>query len=212
MEYSVIAVTPLQQNCTVLWCPVGRQAVVVDPGGDLSEIMAAVDEAGVKLERVLLTHAHIDHVGAAGAVADQFGIPIEGPQEGDRFLVDVLTEQSQMFDVPLSRPFTPDRWLTQGDRVSFGQVELEVLHCPGHTPGHVVYFARQAQLALTGDVLFEGSIGRTDFPGGDHQALLRSIRQRLWPLGNEVAFVPGHGPMSTFGRERRTNPFVADGA
>jgi glyoxylase-like metal-dependent hydrolase (beta-lactamase superfamily II) len=185
---------------------------VVDPGGDLPEILAAAVREGVTVEKVLLTHAHIDHVGAAGALAYHLHIPIEGPEEGDRFLVEVLAEQSRMFDVPLERPFVPDRWLTHGDRVSFGQVELEVLHCPGHTPGHLVYFHRPSKLALTGDVLFEGSIGRTDFPGGDHEALLRSIRQRLWPLGSEVAFVPGHGPMSTFGQERQTNPFVADGA
>ncbi|MFA6108896.1 MAG: MBL fold metallo-hydrolase, partial [Candidatus Latescibacterota bacterium] len=202
MEFAVVAVTPLQQNCTVLWCPVSRQGAVVDPGGDLPEILAAVEREGVTVERVLLTHAHIDHVGAAGALAHELKIPIEGPEEGDRFLVEVLTEQSRMFDVPLERPFVPDRWLSHGDRVSFGEVELEVLHCPGHTPGHLVYFHRATRLALTGDVLFEGSIGRTDFPGGDHEALLRSIRQRLWPLGNEVAFVPGHGLMSTFGQER----------
>jgi hydroxyacylglutathione hydrolase len=211
MEFAVVAVTPLQQNCTVLWCPVSLKGAVVDPGGDLPEILAAVEREGVTVERVLLTHAHIDHVGAAGALAHELQIPIEGPEEGDRFLVEVLAEQSRMFDVPLERPFVPDRWLSHGDRVSFGEVELEVLHCPGHTPGHLVYFHRATRLALTGDVLFEGSIGRTDFPGGDHEALLRSIRQRLWPLGNEVAFVPGHGPMSTFGQERQTNPFVADG-
>jgi glyoxylase-like metal-dependent hydrolase (beta-lactamase superfamily II) len=212
MEFSVVAVTPLQQNCTVLWCPTSGKGAVVDPGGDLPEILAAVEREGVTVEKVLLTHAHIDHVGAAGALADHLHIPIEGPEEGDRFLVEVLAEQSRMFDVPLEQPFVPDRWLTHGDRVSFGQVELEVLHCPGHTPGHLVYFHRPSKLALTGDVLFEGSIGRTDFPGGDHEGLLCSIRQRLWPLGSEVAFVPGHGPMSTFGQERQTNPFVADGA
>ncbi len=211
MEYAVVAVTPLQQNCTILWCPTTLDAVVVDPGGDVPLIMAAVQEAGVKPVRVLLTHAHIDHVGAAGGLADLLGVPIEGPAAGDGFLVEALPEQSRMFGVELARPFVPDRWLQDGDTVACGQAELAVLHCPGHTPGHVVYYSAADRLALTGDVLFEGSIGRTDFPGGDHQALLDSIRRQLWPLGNDVAFVPGHGPMSTLGRERRHNPFVADG-
>jgi glyoxylase-like metal-dependent hydrolase (beta-lactamase superfamily II) len=210
MEYEIITVTPLLQNCTLLWCPESGKGAVVDPGGEAESILAAVDRTGVELEKVLLTHAHIDHAGAAGALAERCGAPIEGPHSGDQFLVDALEQQSLAFGVPLERAFAPARWLEQGDRVAFGRVELEVHHCPGHTPGHVVYFHAGARLALVGDVLFKEGIGRTDFPGGDYETLLRSIRQRLWPLGDDVAFVPGHGPMSTFAEERRTNPFVAD--
>lgn len=211
MEYSVITVTMLMQNCSLLWCPESRKAAVVDPGGESEKILEAIREKGVELEKVLLTHLHIDHVGAAGELAGRCGVPIEGPQPGDRFLLDTLEQQAMLFGVELERAFAPDRWLEGGDAVSFGNVEMEVRHCPGHTPGHVIFFHAGTRLGVTGDVLFQGSIGRTDFPRGDHQTLLDSIRQQLWPLGNDVAFIPGHGPMSTFGEERRSNPFVADG-
>ncbi|MBT4503188.1 MAG: MBL fold metallo-hydrolase [Gemmatimonadetes bacterium] len=211
MEYEIIMVTPLMQNCTLLWDAESKKGATVDPGGDSEVILRSIDLAGVELEKVLLTHAHIDHVGAAGALAEKFGIPIEGPHLGDQFLVDGLEQQGMAFGVELERVFSPDRWLEQGDAVAFGGIELEVRHCPGHTPGHVIFYHAGDRLAITGDVLFSGSIGRTDFPGGDYDTLLNSIREQLWPLGEDVAFISGHGPMSTFGEERRTNPFVGDG-
>jgi glyoxylase-like metal-dependent hydrolase (beta-lactamase superfamily II) len=163
------------------------------------------------IEKILLTHGHIDHAAGAAELAARSSAPIEGPQREDAFWIDQLPEQSRMFGFPLSAAFTPDRWLEDGDTVSFGKVVLEVLHTPGHTPGHVCFFHRPSRLAIVGDVLFAGSIGRTDFPRGNHAALIRSIRQGLWPVGDDVEFIPGHGPMSTFGEERQSNPFVADG-
>ena len=183
---------------------------VVDPGGDIELILKAVEKAGVKLVKILLTHGHLDHVGATAELASLFGIPIEGPQIDENSLIAQLPRQCVMFGFPPVQAFTPDRWLQQGDTVSFGKQTLEVLHCPGHTKGHVVFFNRGDQLALVGDVLFRGSIGRTDLPGGNHGQLIASIRNRLWPLGNDVTFIPGHGPRSTFGLERKSNPFVGD--
>ncbi|MBV0933825.1 MBL fold metallo-hydrolase [Marinobacterium weihaiense] len=210
MKYRIIPVTPFQQNCTLLWCEQTRKAAVVDPGGDLARIKAAVAEEGVQLEKILLTHAHIDHAGGSAALARELGLTIEGPERGDEFWIEGLPKQSQMFGFPDVEVFTPDRWLDDGDSVSFGEVTLEVIHCPGHTPGHVVFYHPESALALVGDVLFQGSIGRTDFPRGDHATLIRSIREKLFPLGDAIDFIPGHGPMSTFGAERQANPFVAD--
>ncbi|WNZ55874.1 MBL fold metallo-hydrolase [Microbulbifer sp. MKSA007] len=210
LQYHLVPVTPFQQNCSLLWCEDSKRAAVVDPGGDLDKILAAVEERGLKLEKILLTHGHLDHVGGTAALSKQLLLPIEGPHKGDDFWIQQLPMQAQMFGFPAVEVFTPDRWLEQGDTVTVGDQELEVHHCPGHTPGHVIFFHRPSQLALVGDVLFAGSIGRTDFPQGDHDTLVRSIKERLWPLGDEVQFVPGHGPMSTFGQERQTNPFVAD--
>lgn len=210
MKYRIIPVTPFEQNCTLIWCEQSGKAAVVDPGGDLARIRAAVEEQGVQLEKILLTHGHIDHAGGTAELAASAGLPIEGPHQGDRFWLDGLSQQSQMFGFPPVETFTPDRWLADGDSVSVGNQTLQVLHCPGHTPGHVVFYHAPSQLALVGDVLFQGSIGRTDFPQGDHATLIASIRDKLFPLGDEVAFIPGHGPMSTLGHERRTNPFVAD--
>ncbi|QSA96604.1 MBL fold metallo-hydrolase [Methylococcus sp. EFPC2] len=212
LKAQVIAVTPLQQNCTLLWTDETGVGVAIDPGGDLDEILAAAKEAGVRLVKILLTHPHIDHAGGTAELAQRLGIPIEGPQKEDQFWIDLLPKQCEMFGFPPVEPFTPDRWLEEGDTVQFGDETLEVLHCPGHTPGHIVFFHRQARLAIVGDVLFKGSIGRTDFPRGDYDALIRSIREKLFPLGDDVVFIPGHGPVSTFGDERRTNPFVGDGA
>ncbi|MBK1679739.1 MBL fold metallo-hydrolase [Rhodocyclus tenuis] len=210
MQYRIIPVTPFQQNCTLLICEESRRAAVVDPGGDIEQILAVAAKAGATLEKILVTHGHIDHAGGVAALAERLSLPIEGPQREDQFWIDGMPQQSKMFGFPDVRAFTPDRWLEQGDVVCFGAVSLEVLHCPGHTPGHVVFFHRPSRLALVGDVLFAGSIGRTDFPRGDLDTLLASIRQRLWPLGDDVAFIPGHGPMSTFGDERASNPYCGD--
>jgi hydroxyacylglutathione hydrolase len=212
MKFRVIPVTPFEQNCSLLWCEETRQGAVVDPGGDLPRIIDTAEQLQVRIVKILLTHGHIDHAGGTAELAAQLGVPVEGPQEEERFWIDQLPQQGQMFGFPRVEAFTPDRWLNDGDKVSFGNVSLDVLHCPGHTPGHVVFFNAQAKLAVVGDVLFQGSIGRTDFPRGDHDTLIRSIRGKLWPLGDDVAFIPGHGPMSTFGEERRNNPFVADWA
>ncbi|WLQ14234.1 MBL fold metallo-hydrolase [Hahella aquimaris] len=210
MKYEIVPVTPFVQNCTVLWCEKTRQAAVVDPGGDLAKIEAVLARNGLTLEKVLLTHAHIDHAGGTAELADAHEIPIEGPEYEDKFWIDALPQQSMMFGFPTAKQFTPNRWLNDGDEVSVGEETLQVLHCPGHTPGHVIFYHQGARLALVGDVLFNGSIGRTDFPKGDHATLIRSIKTKLWPLGDDVSFIPGHGPMSTFGAERRTNPFVKD--
>lgn len=210
MKYSIIPVTPFQQNCTLIWCEATRQAAVVDPGGDIERITAKVEELGLTLEKILLTHAHIDHAGGTAELSNIAGIPIEGPHEEDLFWIEGLPQQSQMFGFPQVEVFTPDRWLGDRDSVTVGNETLDVLHCPGHTPGHVVFYHQPSQLALVGDVLFQGSIGRTDFPKGDHPTLISSIRDKLFPLGDEVAFIPGHGPMSTFGQERLSNPFVSD--
>lgn len=210
MKYSIIPVTPFQQNCTLFWCEETKKAAVIDPGGDIAQVIAKAEELGLELEKILLTHAHIDHAGGTAELAQKAGIPIEGPHIGDKFWIDGLAQQSQMFGFPNVEMFDPDRWLEDGDTVSLGKETLQVLHCPGHTPGHVVFYSPESQLAQVGDVLFQGSIGRTDFPQGDHATLISSIREKLFPLGDEIAFIPGHGPMSTFGQERRTNPFVSD--
>lgn len=210
MKFQIIPVTPFEQNCSLLWCDETQRAAVVDPGGDVSRILAAVKKNGVVLEKILVTHGHIDHAGGVADLAEQLVLPIEGPQPEDQFWIDGMPQQSTMFGFPGVRAFTPDRWLEQGDTVRFGNVEMDVLHCPGHTPGHLVFFNARDRLAIVGDVLFQGSIGRTDFPKGDFDTLIASIRGRLWPLGDDVAFIPGHGPMSTFGTERGSNPFCGD--
>ena len=212
LNVAVIPVTPYQQNCSLIWCATSGKAALVDPGGEPERLLAAVAKHGLVLEKLLLTHGHLDHVGAAGVLAKQLDIPIEGPHPGDAFLLDSLPQQSARFGFPHTDSFTPDRWLAGGDQIEVGQIRLDVIHCPGHTPGHVVLFQKQARLALVGDVLFKGSIGRTDFERGNHGDLISSIRERLWPLGDDITFIPGHGPTSTFGWERRTNPFVGDDA
>lgn len=210
IDCRIVPVTPFEQNCSILWCEKTRKAAVVDPGGDLDRIMAAVAQLGVTVEKILITHGHIDHAGGTAALARQLGVPVEGPQEEDRFWIEGMPEQSRMFGFPGVESFKPDRWLHDGDTVTVGEEEFEVIHTPGHTPGHVVFFNRGARLAIVGDVLFAGSIGRTDFPRGDHATLIRSIRDRLFPLGDDVTFIPGHGPTSTFGDERENNPFVGN--
>lgn len=210
MKCTIVPVTAYQQNCSILVCEQTNRAALVDPGGDLERIESAVAQLGATVEKVFLTHGHMDHCAAADTARQRFGVPIEGPQQADRFWIDKLPEWCQMSGFPHADAFEPDRWLEEGDTVSFGQQQLQVLHTPGHTPGHVVFFAPDSRLALVGDVLFQGSIGRTDFPMGDYDTLIHSIREKLWPLGDDVTFVPGHGPTSTFGEERRSNAFVAD--
>lgn len=212
LQYSIIPVTPFEQNCTLFWCDETMEGAVIDPGGDLDKILAEVDAKGVKLTKILLTHGHLDHAGMTKELASQKSLPIEGPHVEDKFWIDSMEQQKLMMNFTYGEAFESDRYLNQGDKVHFGKVELEVYFCPGHTPGHVVFFHRASQLAQVGDVLFAGSIGRTDFPRGDHGTLIKSIRENLFPLGDAVRFIPGHGPMSTFGHERQTNPFVADNA
>jgi len=203
-----VPVTAFQQNCSIVWCDETRDAAVIDPGGDLDVLLAEVEQRGLHLTQILQTHAHIDHAGATGELADSFNLPIIGPHPADQFWIDGLPHQSQMFGFPPARAFTPTRWLHDGDTVSVGHSTLQVRHCPGHTPGHVVFYSPQIKRAFVGDVLFAGSIGRTDFPQGDQDTLIRSITERLWPMGDDTVFIPGHGPESSFGRERRSNPYV----
>jgi len=209
MRVAIVPVTAFEQNCSLVWCTKTMRGALVDPGGDLDKLKLALEKTGVTLEKILVTHGHMDHCGQAGVLAKELGVPIEGPHEGDRFWIESLDDPAKRYGIP-GESFEPDRWLVNGDQVTVGDLVLDVVHCPGHTPGHVVFHHAPSQVALVGDVLFAGSIGRTDFPQGNHQDLLDSITQRLWPLGDEVTFVPGHGPTSTFGQERRTNPFVAD--
>jgi glyoxylase-like metal-dependent hydrolase (beta-lactamase superfamily II) len=208
LRYQTVPVTPFQQNCSIVWCAETMEGALVDPGGELPRLLAEVQRLGVSLKQILLTHAHIDHAGGTGTLAREQGLPIVGPHPGDQFWIDGLAQQAQMFGFAPAEPFTPTRWLADGDAVRVGRQTLDVRHCPGHTPGHVVFHSAAAQRAFVGDVLFAGSIGRTDFPGGDHATLIASIRERLWPMGDETVFIPGHGPESSFGRERRTNPYV----
>lgn len=210
LKAAIVPVTQFQQNCSILWCDETMEGAVVDPGGDLPNILNTGKEHDVDIKQILLTHAHIDHAGATAELARQLNLPIIGPQKEDKFWIDTLPNQSEMFGFPPSESFTPTRWLEDGDQVSIGNCTLEVIHAPGHTPGHVVFYDRDSQLAIVGDVLFQGSIGRTDFPKGDYNTLIASIKNKLLPLGDDIAFIPGHGPMSTFGQERKTNPFVRD--
>ena len=209
LRAAIVPVTPLQQNCTLLWCTETMRGAFVDPGGDLDRLKAAAAQAGVTIEKILITHGHIDHCGSAGILAGELGVPIEGPQEEDRFWISRLEDDGMRYGVK-GEPFEPSRWLEDGDTVTVGKLVFDVRHCPGHTPGHIVFHHPESKLALVGDVLFQGSIGRSDFPRGNHQQLLDSITTRLWPMGDDTRFVPGHGPMSTFGHERATNPFVSD--
>lgn len=208
LQYQTIPVTPFQQNCSLVWDDQSKQAAVIDPGGDLDLILAAVAQHQLKLEQIWLTHAHIDHAGGTAVLSRNLNLPIVGPHPGDQFWIDRLSDQGRMFQFPEAEVFKPTRWLQDGDTVQLGAHTLNVRHCPGHTPGHVVFYSPEMKRAFVGDVLFAGSIGRTDFPQGDHDTLIASITQRLWPMGDDTVFIPGHGPESTFGRERRSNPYV----
>jgi len=210
IQCTIVPVTPYQQNCSVIKCETTGKAAIVDPGGDVDRILAAVEQMDASVEKVILTHAHLDHCAASDVLRQQLKVPIEGPHKEDQFWLEKLPESCQMSGFPHADTFLPDRWLEQGDVVTVGAQELQVFHCPGHTPGHVVFLYEPQKVAWVGDVLFQGSIGRTDFPKGNHEELIASIRDTLFPLGDDITFVPGHGPTSTFGHERQSNPFVAD--
>ncbi|MSR00033.1 MAG: MBL fold metallo-hydrolase [Gammaproteobacteria bacterium] len=210
MQITVVPVTEFKQNCSVVWCGVTRQAAVVDPGGDLERVLSVLRMNDLQLTKILITHGHLDHAAGTAELAQAFKVPIEGPHLDDNFWIEQIPAQARIFGFPETKVFTPTRWLQEGDQVSVGNINFKVLHCPGHTPGHVVFFESTTRYAIVGDVIFSGSIGRTDFPRGNHEQLLHSIRQKLFPLGNDVIFFPGHGPTSTFGKERKNNPFVGD--
>jgi len=210
IQCTIVPVTPYQQNCSVIKCEATGKAAIVDPGGDVERVLAAVERMQATVEKIILTHAHMDHCAASDVLRRQLQVPIEGPHHEDDFWLQRLPQSCQMAGFPEADAFVPDRWLEQGDCVTVGAQELRVIHCPGHTPGHVVFFYAPQKVAWVGDVLFQGSIGRTDFPRGNHEELIASIRERLFPLGDDITFIPGHGPTSTFGQERHTNPFVAD--
>lgn len=209
LKIEIVPVTPFAQNSSIVMCEQTKEAAIVDPGGEVDRIIAQAESMGAKITKIILTHAHIDHAGGVADLARKLSLPIEGPQEKDQFWISALPQQSQMFGFPNVETFTPDRWLNDGDQVTVGDQVLEVIHTPGHTPGHVVFYHQGSKLAFVGDVIFQGSIGRTDFPQSNHQELIDSIQKKLFPLGDEITFVPGHGPTSTFGQERATNPFVS---
>ncbi|MEM6626258.1 MAG: MBL fold metallo-hydrolase [Pseudomonadota bacterium] len=210
IQIRIIPVTPLQQNCSLIWETATKKAAFIDPGGDIDQLMGAIDHFGLTLEKIWLTHGHLDHAGAAALVKERTGAPIEGPHVDDQWLLDDIEAQGARYGIKDGKNCVPDRYLTDGDTLQLGEFTFGVVHCPGHTPGHVVIYHQEGRLAFVGDVLFKGSIGRTDFPRGDHQQLISSITSKLWPLGPDMQFVPGHGPTSTFGAERRSNPYVAD--
>ena len=206
----VSPVTPLQQNCTIVWCAKTLKAAVIDPGASAEALYAEIQRRGLTLETIWITHGHLDHAGGAQDLQQISGVEIIGPHKADLFWIEAIPEQGLKWGLPDARSFTPTRWLENGDVLSLGETRWEVYHCPGHTPGHVIFFNREARFAQVGDVLFKGSVGRTDFPQSSHEDLVNSIVGRLWPLGDDVTFIPGHGPHSTFGHERRSNPFVGD--
>ncbi|WP_439498077.1 MBL fold metallo-hydrolase [Bosea sp. (in: a-proteobacteria)] len=210
LNVAVVPVTPFQQNCSIVWCTLTKEAAIVDPGGDVERIQAALKELGVKPVAIWLTHGHIDHAGGATDLAEALALPIVGPHEADKMLLDALPEQGLRFEMRGVKAVTPERWLTEGETVQIGQATFSVQHVPGHTPGHVTFFNKEAMFLLAGDTVFAGSVGRTDFPYGDHDTLIAGIKGKLLPLGDDVQFLPGHGPASTLGEERRSNQFLQD--
>jgi hydroxyacylglutathione hydrolase len=208
LKVTVVPVTPFAQNCSIVACTATDLAAIVDPGGDLPRIMEAIAQLGVTPEKILLTHGHIDHAGAAADLADALSVPIEGPHEADAFLLAGLAEQGKRFGITDARNVTPTRWFTEGDSVTVGKLTFDVLHVPGHTPGHLVFVAEPERFALVGDTLFAGSVGRTDFPYGSHDQLITGIKTKLLPLGDDVTILPGHGAASTIGAERSGNGFL----
>ncbi len=205
---AIVPVAPFQQNCTMLWCAKTMRAAVIDPGGDLEQVRQAIAETKVTVEKIWLTHGHIDHVGGADELRQSLGVPVEGPHQAERALLEHVATNGLKFGIHHARNVIPDRWLDDGDRVEVGELAFDVVHCPGHSPGSVAYVSLAERLAIVGDVLFRGSVGRTDLPGGDHAALMNSIKNKLLPLGDDITFVSGHGPTSTFGHERASNPFL----
>lgn len=210
LQFQIIPVTSYQQNCSLLWCTETMSGCVIDPGGDVEAITAVIEQNKVQLEKILLTHGHLDHVGGTQLLAKQHDVPVFGPHKADLFWLETLPNQAQMFGFNHVDTFVPNQWLNEGEMLEVGNESISVIHCPGHTPGHVVFYHNNNQLAFVGDVLFHGSIGRTDFPKGNYETLMDSIFSKLLPLGDEVRFVPGHGPMSTLGEERISNPFLQD--
>lgn len=208
LKFEVVPVTPFAQNATLVWCDETLEAAIIDAGGEVNRLLDAVNKKGLKLIKALLTHGHIDHAGGVAELKALTGVPVIGPHQDDQFWLDGLEQQSRMFSFPNVKPITPDRWLKDGDLIQLGNSTLKVIHCPGHTPGHVVFYDEEGKVAQVGDVLFAGSIGRTDFPKSNHQDLINSIKNKLFPLGDDIEFIPGHGPNSTFGAEKRSNPFV----
>jgi glyoxylase-like metal-dependent hydrolase (beta-lactamase superfamily II) len=210
LQIQILPTTPLQQNTSLVWSPTSKEGVFIDPGGEADKLLAEADRNGIKIVSVWLTHGHLDHAGAAAEIAERTGCPVIGPHKDDQFLLDDIEAQGAKYGITDGRNVKPDRYLSEGETLELDGNEFGVVHCPGHTPGHVVIYNKEGAFSFVGDVLFKGSIGRTDFPRGNHQQLLDSISQKLWPLGNDMRFVPGHGPMSTFGEERKSNPFVGD--
>lgn len=208
MRHEIVTVTPFQQNCTLLWCEHSMRGAVVDPGGDLPMVFAAIEQAAIEIEVVLLTHGHIDHAAGARDCADALGVRIVGPHKADAPLLGELDQQASLFGLPPVKPVVPDQWVGEGDSIAVGEMHLEVLHTPGHSPGHVAFYNRKSDSIQSGDVLFNGSIGRTDLPGGNHAQLIHTIETKMLPLGDQTKFIPGHGPIGTIGHERRTNPFL----